>query len=271
MSEGAIHNTFLDDAISNASSMPKMLEQQIYEFGRSVLSIFSMPATLILRRDFGTQAIHPITGVLSVFVLQLVGLGSMVVSGPGLIDIWLLYLVFMALIALHGRRLLPLFRNMDLEKDGEFDGTPWALFNILPWATQPVIRCLYEPLSLVFIPFAMYQLRLLTGEAGIYLTAIAFCHGLRNVLRYCELWTYVRDMRNSAYRAEMMRLMLGGKLTKAQAEEFVFTAGRAAIPAADLTAKAVDPEFEGLKTPPVSRASDSTIDPDFAALKTPVA
>jgi hypothetical protein len=59
----------------------------------------------------------------------------------------------------------------------------------------------------------MYQLRLLTGEAGIYLAA-TFCHGLRNVLRYGELWTYVRDMRNNAYRAEMMRLVLGVKLTR---------------------------------------------------------
>ena len=124
----------------------------------------------------------------------------------------------MALVAVHGWRLRPSVFNMDLEQDGESEGAPWRIFNLLPFAKQPVIRCIYEPLALVLIPFTMYQFGLLTAEAGIYLAVVAFCHGFRNMLRYCELWTYIRDMRNAAFRAGMMRLMLGGRLSASEVE-----------------------------------------------------
>lgn len=246
--EGFISNKFLDDAHSAAVYMPKLLEQQILVGGRSFLSIFTVPAFLVLRRDFGTQAIHPITYCLGWLALQLLSVWSFMVEQPGLVDVWTLYLGFIALTVAHALRLRPLILNMDLEADGEYEGQPWWPYNLLPFARQPVIRCIYEPMTLVIVPFVLMQVGILTAMAAIYLSCVGFCLMLRTLLHYYEVWTYIRDLRNAKYRAMVMQAMVGEKTSGLQTTVLPVKGGPAELLAVVRATATLDPEFAKLKS-----------------------
>jgi hypothetical protein len=237
---------------TGAMYAPQMLEDYILTAGRAFLGVFTAPAELALRRNFNTQAIHPITYVAGWFALQIITIVGVLIPSPGTVGLGTIYGGFLALSAFHAWRLYPRFRNMDLEDDGEAEGPVWPVFHHLPRAGHFTIRCFYEPVSIGVAAIVLNRLGLLNGPATLYIAFVSLCLCVRACLRWYEIWRYVRNMRNNKHRALVMAHLLDGKLSAEQV-----------LDSLDFTSLPVN------MPQPVRARVERVLEPAFAALKSP--
>jgi hypothetical protein len=240
-------DSLLEHVQTGAVYAPHMLEQHILVAGRSLLGLFTILGQLVLRSDLGTRAIHPITYVVGAGLFQSAVIVAYFLPGTAPLDMWTLWLLFMALTLAHAARLRPVFLDQRKEKDSEYEGTPWRFFFRLPYATDTTVRCLYEPAAVVLIPWVLCLLHLLSPAATIYCAVTGLALALRTMLREYERWVFLRISRDTMFRAEVYQEVIDGTASPEDIQ-IATHSGHPADPVVQKIEATLEPEFAGIKT-----------------------